>query len=208
MRIVVLGAAGGVGTQAFLRAAERGHDVVAAAREAPTRVPAGVEATAVDVRDGVAVKEVLDGADAVLWCVGVSKRSGGDVGRSSLPHVVAALPDGSRVITVSGAGVTLPADRKGRGARFVSALTKRVASDLVEDKEGEHAVLTASSLVWTEVRPPRLGDTPGSGGYTLTTRAPGLAAKPVSKADVALAMVELAESGEWARRSPFIVQGD
>lgn len=47
-----------------------------------------------------------------------------------------------RFLSVSGAGVTLPGDRKGAGARLVSALTRRLARELVQDKEGEYELLS------------------------------------------------------------------
>jgi hypothetical protein len=89
----------------------------------------------------------------------------------------------------------------------VSALTRRLAHDLVTDKEGEHAVLEASDLSWTEVRPPRLSDGAATGRWSLVEVAPGLTAKPVTKADVALAMLSLAATQDWQRRSPFLIAG-
>lgn len=208
MRIVVFGASGGVGRRAVWTAAKQGHDVLATARSA-VDVPAGVRTATVDVRDADAVRRAVEGADALLWCVGVTKRSGGDVGRASMPHLVRAAQEVgvTRLVSVSGAGVTLPGDRKGLGARLVSGLTRRLARDLVLDKEGEHAVLSASGLSWTEVRPPRLTDTAETGRWALVDTAPGITAKPVAKADVALAMLDLAASQDWHRRSPFLIAG-
>ncbi len=208
MDLVVFGAAGGVGRHAARLAAERGHTVVAVARRASEQP--GVEDRVGDVRDAALVAGAVKGAAAVLWCVGVTKGSGGDVGRAVLPGLVAAMGEAGarRFVGVSGAGTDLPGDRKGGGARFVSALTHRLARDLVEDKEGEHRVLAASDLDWTQVRPPRLVDRPGTGSYRLTADAPGLRAAPVTKADVALAMVELAEGREWLSAAPFIVAGE
>ena len=208
MQILVLGAAGGVGRRVVDLAAEQGHGVRAGARTPPGGPP-GVEPLVVDVRDAEAVRRAVDGVDAVLWCVGVTRGSGGDVGRVGLPHVVAAAEASGvrRVVTVSGAGVTLPGDRKGPGARLVSALTRRFAGDLVADKQGEHDALAASSLLWTEVRPPRLVNASPTGRWQLVEEAPGLAARPVSRADVAAAMLGLATSDEWLRRSPFLVGG-
>lgn len=206
MRIVVLGANGGVGRRAVTAAAGAGHRVVAAARSLPS-VPAGAEPVALDVRDAAAVDSVLRGADAVLWCVGVTRRSGGDVGRTAMPHVVAAAQAHGvgRLVSVSGAGVTLAGDVKGVGARLISGLTRRLARDLVQDKEGEHAILAASGLSFTEVRPPRLVDRDATGRWSLVEQAPGLTASPVTKADVALAMLHLAGTQDWVGRSPFLV---
>ena len=208
MDLVVFGAAGGVGRHAVRLAAERGHTVVAVARRASEQ--AGVRDRVGDVRDAALVAEAVTGADAVLWCVGVTKASGGDVGRTVLPGLVAAMDAAGarRFVGVSGAGADLPGDRKGASARFVSALTHRLARDLVEDKEHEHRVLTGCGLDRTQVRPPRLVDRPGAGRYRLTTEAPGLRAAPVAKADVALAMVELAEGRDWLAAAPFILAGD
>jgi hypothetical protein len=103
--------------------------------------------------------------------------------------------------------VTLPGDDKGAGARLASGLTRRLARDLVQDKEGEHEVLSASRLSWTEVRPPRLTDGEATGRWALVERAPGMTAKPVTRADVALAMLELADAQSWVRQSPFLVAG-
>jgi len=207
VRIVVLGAAGGVGSRAVAAAVQQGHEVVAAARTAVDS--AGARSLAVDVRDAAALRGAVDGSEVVLWCVGVTRRSGGDVGRTGMPLLVAALEQAGvrRLVSVSGAGVTLPDDVKGLGARLVSGATRRLARNLVLDKEGEHAALAASSLDWTEVRPPRLVDREPTGHWRLGEQAPGLTAKPVAKADVALAMLELAGSSQWVRRAPFLTAG-
>ena len=207
MRIVVLGAAGGVGRQAVAAAVQQGHEVVAAARTAPD--VAGARSLALDVRDGAALRGAVAGVDVVLWCVGVTRRSGGDVGRTAMPLLVAACEQAGvrRLVSVSGAGVTLPDDVKGLGARLVSGLTRRLARDLVLDKEGEHAALAASGLDWTEVRPPRLVDRDPTGRWQLGEQAPGLTARPVAKADVALAMLELAGTTRWVHRAPFLTAG-
>lgn len=208
MRIVVFGANGGVGRRAVQVAAGGGHQVVAAARTLAAGLP-GVQPAVVDVRDAGAVRWVVEGADALLWCVGVTKRSGPGVGREGLPHAVGAAQEFgvSRLVTVSGAGVTLPDDHKGFGARLVSGLTRRLAADLVADKEAEHTALAASDLDWTEVRPPRLVDTDAPESWVLVERAPGLTAKPVTKTDVARAMLSLAGGRDWVRQAPFLVAG-
>lgn len=208
MRIVVFGSNGGVGRLAVTAGVARGHEIVAAARTVPSTLSRpGVTPIALDVRDADGLRRVVDGADALLWCVGVTRRSGGDVGRTAMPLLVAAAQQCgvARLVSVSGAGVTLPGDRKGVGARLISGLTRRLARDLVMDKEGEHAALAASQLSWTEVRPPRLRDSEGSGRWQLSDVAPGLTAKPLAKADVAAAMLDLAQSREWIRRSPFLL---
>jgi putative NADH-flavin reductase len=122
VRMVVFGASGGVGSHAVAAAVAQGLEVVAVARSRPA-APAEVESVGMDVRDAAAVRSVLRGSDAVLWCIGVTKRSGPDVGRSAMPHVVAAAQEHGveRLVSVSGAGVTLLDDNKTAGARLCRA---------------------------------------------------------------------------------------
>ncbi len=207
MRLLVLGAGGAVGRHAVTVAAQRGHEVIAAARTPPTgpTVP-GVSSLAVDVRDPDAVRRALVGVDAVLWCIGVTPHSGPDVGRASLPGVLDGMAESgtTRLVAISGAGIILPGDRRGPDARALSAFTRRVVRDLVADRAGEQALLSASGADWTVVRPPRLVERAGVGTYLLGDAAPGLTARPVTKADVGLAMVDLAGGRDWLRRSPFL----
>ena len=81
-------------------------------------------------------------------------------------------------MSVSGAGVALPGDAKGLGARLVSGLTRRLARELVLDREGERAV----RLQWAGVdaRCGRLGSVdrepkPGGGGWGAGTGPDGRA---------------------------------
>lgn len=208
MRVVVFGATGGVGRHVVTYATERGHDVTAVARQSP---PAdAVRWITADVRDTGKVAEAVMGNDAVLWCVGVTRRSGGDVGRRALPGLVDVMDaaEVSRFVGISGAGADLPGDTKGLGARFISALTHRLGGDVVTDKEEEHRILAASRLEWTQVRPPRLTDSAGNGRYYFTERAPGLRARPVAKGDVARAMLDLIEQPRWIAAAPFLVAAD
>ena len=205
MRIVVVGSSGGVGREAVTAGVRRGLEVRAASRAGgPVD---GAEGVAVDVRDADAVARAVEGVDAVLWCVGVTRTSGPDVGRVGMTNLVraAAANPFLRVVTVSGAGITVPGDRKGLGARAVSALTKRLAGALVGDKEAENEILQASDLPWTQVRPPRLVDGPAR-GWRLTRDAPGPTSSPVPRADVADALLTLAVEGGWERELPFVVR--
>lgn len=209
MRVLVLGAAGGVGRHAVRLAGERGHQVTAVARR-PAAGAGPVRWVAGDVRAAEVVTPLLDDVDAVLWCVGVTRTSGGAVGRTALPPLVAAMAERGvrRFVGVSGAGADLPGDRKGLGARVVSQLTHRLARDLVEDKEGEHRILAATSLDWTQLRPPRLVDGPAAGRYRLTDEAPGVRVPPLPKADVALAMLDAAGNREWLAAAPYLVPAE
>lgn len=216
MKLAVFGALGGVGLEVVRQAESLGHEVLALARRRPDVV---VETAArfqalwlpVDVTDSDAVRRALDRPlDAIAWCVGVTKRSGPGVGASSLPVVVEAAEEQglSRLVAVSGAAVTVPGESKPVKARAASTLARRLAPAVVTDKQAELDTLLESSLAWTVVRPPRLSDgVPAA--WRLDSVPPGLGAKPIPRASLAEAVVDLAEpygieTAKWTRQAPFI----
>jgi putative NADH-flavin reductase len=208
MRLVVLGAGGRTGRRVVEAAAAAGHGVVAVARGEPA-LPGGVRLLRGDVMSvagGDVVTEAAAGAAAVVSCLGVTRSGTGRPSAAAARRLVEVLEPGARVVSVAGAGIDVPGDRKGRGARIVSALTRRLAAEVFADKQEEHDVLAASALAYTVVRPPRLVEGPAQGDAVLTTEAPGLSARPLPRADLAAAMVLLAVEGGWERQAPFIVR--
>ena len=70
MRVIVVGAGGGLGRHAVHAALAAGHDVVAFVRDvARARLPASVETRAGDARDAAALADACAGCGAALWCV-------------------------------------------------------------------------------------------------------------------------------------------
>jgi uncharacterized protein YbjT (DUF2867 family) len=69
MRICVLGATGTVGRALVPVLAARGHEVVAASRHPPDRLPAGARGVAADVLGGSGLEEALAGADVAVYLV-------------------------------------------------------------------------------------------------------------------------------------------
>jgi uncharacterized protein YbjT (DUF2867 family) len=205
MRLVVLGAGGRTGRRVVEGAVAAGHEVVAVARGG-LDLPAGVRLVRGDVTGPGVVADAVAGADAVVSCLGVTGRGGGRPSAEAARRLTEVLDRGARVVGVAGAGIDVPGDRKGPGARIVSALTRRLAGEVFADKQEEHAVLAASSLVHTVVRPPRLVEGPGRGDAVLTTEAPGLTARPLPRADLAAVMLRLAVEGGWEGRAPFVVR--
>lgn len=216
MRLAVFGALGGVGLEVVKQAEAWGHEVVALARRRPdvashAGVPTGALWLPVDVTDRDAVRRVLDRPlDAIAWCVGVTKQSGPGVGAAALPVVVNAAEEKgiARLVAVSGAAVTVSGESKSLPARAASTITRRLAPAVVKDKQAELDALARSSLSWTVVRPPRLSNDLLA-AWRLDAVAPGFSAKPVPRASLAEAVVELAEpygfeAAKWSRQAPFI----
>ncbi|MEQ1501914.1 MAG: NAD(P)H-binding protein [Myxococcota bacterium] len=121
MKLVVLGASGGIGRHLVADAVSRGHAVTAVVRpETPFDAPVGQGSVTV-IRDDVlrpgAIAGAVAGADAVLSSLGVKRRtpanpwstlvSPPDFASSTARSIVAAMREARirRVIAVSAAGV-------------------------------------------------------------------------------------------------------
>ena len=82
MRLAIIAATGGIGGNLLAQAVAAGHQVTAVVRD-PSRLPAGVPATKVDLAapDPAALREALAGTDAVLSGLGPHSRGGRDCRR-------------------------------------------------------------------------------------------------------------------------------
>ena len=77
--------------------------------------------------------------------------------------------------------------------------------EMLADRQAEHDMLAGSALRWTMLRPPRLTDAPGQGGYRLTHETP--AGTSIARRDLAQAAVDvLSDAGTWGR-APFVAGG-
>jgi dihydroflavonol-4-reductase len=94
MRALVTGATGKVGNAVARRLAERGDDVVALVRDAAAAreiLPAGVELATGDVTDPPSVHRAVEGAEAVLNCMGIYEQWLPDPGRFEAVNALGAL---------------------------------------------------------------------------------------------------------------------
>ncbi|MFB9234768.1 NAD(P)-dependent oxidoreductase [Plantactinospora siamensis] len=207
MKLVILGATGGIGRQLVDRALAAGHDVTAVVRD-PARLtarPVRVVTADLAAADPAALRDAVGGADAVLS--GLGPRSAADVGvatrgtRAALSAMAAAGV--RRIIVVSAAPVgTVPSPGRpnpprhdpGEGFVMRHVLTpaiKRVLRGNYADLAEMEEVLRDSAADWTVVRPPRLTDGPATDGYRVAYGRNLRRGFTVSRADVAGLMLRL-----------------
>lgn len=105
MKVLIIGAAGNIGSRILREAVSRGHEVTAVSRREGAIDPGpSVEVERADARDAGEVARIVDGHDAVV--VTVSYRKEGD---APIHQVVRAVVEGTRgagprVFVVGGAG--------------------------------------------------------------------------------------------------------
>jgi uncharacterized protein YbjT (DUF2867 family) len=197
MNLVVLGASGRTGRLVVEQALGAGHTITAlvrspeklAMRSSNFRLVTG-EAT-----DPSAVARALEDADAVISTLG---GSGSVIADSTSAIVAAAGQTGvSRVVVLS--SWLVERDRMGAVTRLLTGLAM---SSMIKDKSAGEQVLRKSDLDWTIAYASPLSDAPASGSVVeLAEDAKRTMSQKISRADVAMWLVQAAVDGQPSRRS-------
>jgi putative NADH-flavin reductase len=195
MKLLVLGATGGIGVEIAKQAVERGHSVTAFVR-APERLAAFADRIAVVQGNLLSVPElasVAEGHDAILSSFGPRDPRGNGKSMESFGRTLTnamVLAGVQRVIVVSVAflfkdSIIPPAYLAGR------LLFPHHVADAAEME----AILQKSGLDWTIVRPPGLTNRAGTGAYRVREDHLPRFGFVISRAEVADYMIQAAENG-------------
>ncbi len=206
MKILVFGATGPLGRRVVDRALSAGHQVTAFVRTSG-RVPprSGLREVTGDVLDANAVTAAVPGHDAVISLLGHSKPSpaGHDL-HPGASHIIEAMKTArvSRLIWISSHGV---GDSRGRsGFLFERILVPLLLRAEFADKERQEALVTASDLDWTIVRPARLTSGPLTRRLRAQPRLRITIRDSVSRADVAEFVLTELEHGNYLLSAPTV----
>jgi len=206
LNVVVLGASGALGHALVHSALEAGHQVCAYVRnrgklnvnDARLRVVEG------QLSDRARLLEALGGADAVLSALGVPRAKPRSLPSRDLPVVLGVMEElqVKRLVAVSGAAVNVQGDRKTLPDKLVRLVMKLVVPEVLEDKEVELALLRASNLEWTTIRPPRIIQGKRTGSVQVSQLRP--LSMQVIYDDLADFMVKEMVARQHVRQSPFV----
>jgi putative NADH-flavin reductase len=195
MKLVVLGATGGIGMEIVRQAITRGHEVTAVAR-APERLKefaARIELVRANLLNCGELKRAIAGHDVVLSAFGPRTpihKEDAHLLRDFAKSLTCAMTDASvsRVVMVSVAFLF-----KNAIVPPAYLLGKLLFPQVVADSAAMEQVFEKSGLNWTIVRPPQLTDGPSTGRYRMAEgRLPAFGFK-ISRADVADFMIRAAE---------------
>jgi putative NADH-flavin reductase len=194
-RLFVLGATGGIGRAVVHQALERGDRVTAFVRS-PDKLGgprAGLAVVRGDPRNVDELRVALPNHDAVISSIGpMGLGATTIVGDCAESLVTAMEATGVRRLLVVGVAVLF--EHEG----FLNTIARRTfLRNVANDSAAMERVVTASSLDWTIVRPPRLTNGPLTRRYGVADgRMPSGARLTVSRADVAHFLLE-----EFERRA-------
>ena len=193
MNLLIIGATGGTGQQLTTQALARGHRVTALARRVPAEPPrAGLTWTAGDVRQPASLDRAMPGQDAVLSALGHKRWLGPTrILSQGTANLIAAMERHAvrRLICETALGI---GDSWWQmGLYYTLFVRPGILPFYFRDKVRQEAVIRASSLDWTIVRPGALTNGaprsryrtgPQAGHWLWTVR--------ISRADVAAFMLD------------------
>ena len=162
MRVTVFGATGRTGREVVARALAAGMDVTAYVRDPARLGPAdGARVVTGTLDDDARLAEALAGRDAAVSALGVGRPLRSDPAVvDGVRRIVAAMEAAGvpRLVYLSFVGVR---DSRPRSGPVIRHVLSRVVRNEAADHERKEAIVRASGLDWTIVRPPLLTSGPG-----------------------------------------------
>lgn len=207
MNIVIVGATRGIGRQLLEQALASGHTVTALVRD-PRRLAAQHERLRVvkgDILDPDSVALAMAGQNAVCCTIGVKApwiRI--TVFSEGTKNLLQAMKKAGvkRLICVTGIGA---GDSRGHGGFLYDYLFyPLVLFPVYADKDRQEALIKASDVDWTIVRPGFLSNGPLTKNYRMLTDLTGVTAGWISRADVAHFMLSELESNRYLKQTPLL----
>jgi uncharacterized protein YbjT (DUF2867 family) len=206
-KLLVLGATGGTGRLIVSQAVTRGYDVTALVRSAEKAGDLkGAKLVVGDARYEASLRQALEGRTAVISALGTPASPFREV--TLLSTATRALVSAmkaeqvSRLVCITGMGA---GDSAGHGGfvfdRLIFPLLLR---KVYVDKDRQEAIVRASGLDWSLVRPSVLNDKPGHNTVRAITDLSDFHGGTISRADVASFVLDQLGSDAWRHRAPLI----
>jgi uncharacterized protein len=198
MDLLVLGATGRTGRRAVAEALARGHKVTALVRR-PGSAPAGTVEVNGEATNEVALKNALEGKDAVLIALAGSAKQGYEVLSAAAEAVIKAMEATGvgRVVMICSSGV-LDADDGGYRGKNLADEFKPIFAEHLK----AYRAFDKTNLDWTILCPPNLpeGDYSGSLESAVEALPQGLGFSAYT-GDVAHLMIDVLErEGTFGKR--------
>jgi len=201
MKLVILGATGGIGRLLIDGALEQGHEVTAFARapekvtEKVTEKSSRLQVIGGDLYDQQQLTAALKGSEAVLSAFGPTVLGKTTLRRDFARVLVASMRAAGvkRVQYVSSAFVFSGA---GLAVRLMGGTLFRYVR---QDHANAEFEMMRPDLEWTMVRPPRLLDKPATGRIRIEADRLPKGGLVISRGDVARFMLDEAVSRRFAR---------
>lgn len=202
MNLLIVGATGGTGQQLVAEALERGHQVTALVRRAPrAELRLGLTPVVGDVLDPASLDRAMPGQEAVLSALGHKRWLGpsSTLSKGTRNLIEAMGRHGvQRLLCETALGIS---DAWWQMGLYYTLFVRPVILPFYFwDKVRQEAVIRASDLDWTIVRPGMLTNGPKRGQYRQGPQVGHwLRTVRISRADVAAFMVDQLTDRRYVR---------
>ncbi|MGW4827710.1 NAD(P)-dependent oxidoreductase [Amycolatopsis japonica] len=210
MKLTVLGATGGVGSEVVKQALAAGHHVTAVVRD-PSRLDVEgdlLEVVVAQLSEHGALTEAVAGRDAVISALGARDRNPTTIVTDGARAAVAALGSAGvrRLLLVSASGPFVDGDTFFT-RNVVKPILGRILRHAFTDMIAAERIVRASDLDWTIVRPPRLLNGPHTGEIAARTDGNVRRSYSINRADVADYLLRAAADDSLVRQTVSIAHG-
>ncbi len=196
MRLFLLGATGRTGLALTRQALERGHTVTAFVRS-PEKIGVRsdrLQILAGDVFDGEGLARTLGGHDAVVSALGATSRAPTTVYGDSARGIIQAMQrTGVQRLLVVSSALLYP-----KLGGLLGDLARFTLRNALADARTMEALILATDLDWTIVRPPRLTDAKPAARYRVSDGPPR--AGSIARADLARCLLDAASETAYSRK--------
>jgi putative NADH-flavin reductase len=208
MRLTIFGSTGPTGLLLTRGALDRGHDVTVLVRrpEALSLTHPKLRVLMGDVLQPGSLPPALAGQDAVISSIGLPyTRKPIRLYSEGTGNIMSAMEAaGVKRLVVISSGGTAPGVVK-ENAFFFERIIKPIFRTFYDDMRKMEALISASDLEWTTIRPPRLLDAPPRGTTREAIGAYGLeGGSKISRADVARVTLDALDRPELVRAAVAI----
>jgi putative NADH-flavin reductase len=209
MKIAVFGATGQLGQECARQALAAGHEVRVLART-PSKLAEDlrdrVELIEGDALIAADVEKTLVGIDAVMFAIGVDKKSPEKLCTEATRLILNAVPrlGVDRFVWCGGGSTQIGGDPDNFSAKFVRVFAARFMGKRHRDKHHQFALLrTRSDVSWYGVRPLQMRQGDHTGNYRVGMDKFSGTSK-ISFADCADAMVDMLTDDTWRHQAPIV----
>ena len=158
-----------------------------------------------DILDQSSVEGAIKGQEAVCIVIGIPPtRKPVTVFSQGTRNVIDAMKRSGvgRLVCVTGIGA---GDSRGHGGFLYDHVVQPLLLKTnYADKEEQEAIVRASGVAWTVVRPGFLTNGPRTGRYRVITDMTGVRARKISRADVADYLLKEIKMGAYIGKTVFL----
>jgi uncharacterized protein YbjT (DUF2867 family) len=204
MKVVVFGASGHTGIQVIEQLLKAGHTVTALVRTPEKLQSYQGKITIIqgDARHADDVAKAIQGQDAVMHTLSQKITQKTDIQKVFAGNLVKAMDQAKvkRLVMLSAWG---SGDSKPMIPLLFNIVLATLLKGLFVDKAAAEAIITASDIDYTMVRPFLLANGPEQGNVVASLDKHGKHLK-INRVDVAAFMVSQLDSKDWSRQAPLI----